>query len=550
LAQAILGQASQPASRSRARNSRLHAAMASRKRPIFNGAPAPSSSRPRVGVDPPMNGVFMPAAFQGLPPAPAYFPQPNVPPARFVGKVISYDHGKGFGFIHCGAIPEGDVFLQKKELPSHAKDSANLSLKGKSIEFEVFLTPDGKPRATRISILDDRGTGRDRDRERRRDRDRGDDGAPPPLDARTVEAMTRFLEDRGGAMDFGKFAREFKAVKKIQLEEHFTLVAEDGDKGGRWQIMLPGSEPMPVEEEEPRENEVAVVERPPPHEPRNDTPMGHFEGVIQSYDGIKGYGFIKSEEVIEGDVYFRKSALPPDARSMPRSELVGARVEFDGMLTPDGKPRAESIAVVEFSGGDAELEVVTPVAAEKPEYPALPEEQIQEMRAFLEEQGGAMDYGRFANQFPGVKKAQLLPLESDFTLIQLDSNAGGRWKITLPGVDPQDLEESDEVRPKASSGAVPGGGMAKLAPSEHFWLIGCIKKWDAKRHFGFLVADGADDVFVHKNDLPDEMKNMRHMMGVEMAFELEISDEGKLKAKTIRPLIRPDGRGGWQFRRA
>lgn len=481
----------------------------------------------------------------GVPPAaPAYFPQPQVPQpplggVRYQGTVISYDHGKGFGFINCAAIPTEDVYLQKKELPAQAKEVANLSLKGRVLEFEVFLTGDGKPRATRIVILGEGNSGKDRDR--KRERDRGDEGAGPPaaLDVRTVQAMTRFLEDKGGAMDFGKFTREFKAVKKSQLEEHFNLVAEENDKGGRWQIMLLDMDPQSVQERRPRKQEKTAEHGP---EARNDTPMGHFEGVINAYDGAKGYGFIKSEEVQEGDVYFRKAALPPEARSMQRADLFGARVEFDGVLTPDGKPRAESIAITAYASAETEKEA----EATAVEPPTLSEEQIQEMRDFLEEQGGAMDYGRFANKFPGVKKAQLLQLETDFTLVQQDSTAGGRWLITLPGVDPEAVMEAEEARPH--KGPAPAVGEA-IRPSGSFWLIGCVKKWDPKKHFGFLVADGADDVFVHRNDLPEEMKSIRQMLGIEMAFELDVSEEGKLKAKTVRPLIQPDATGGWQFRR-
>jgi len=510
----------------------------SRKRPIFTGAPTPTSSRPRVGggpmmppgpppPPPPMMGGFPPM----MPPVPAGFFPPVPPPGgRLPGHVLSYDHGKGYGFIRSEAIPE-DIYFQKKELPAQLRDKSDLSLKGDPVDFEVVFTNDGKPRAVHVRTFGGgpRVTGGGGGGERRRDRDV--DGPPPPLDIDTIDAMTRFLEERGGGMDFGKFSREFKAVKKSQLEQHFTLVAEDGDKGGRWTITLPGVDP-PLPEER--------VAPPEPKESVPGTPLGRLVGKICAWDQGKGFGFIKSDEVQEGDIYFKKSELPFDARNLGRSAMVGRTVEFDGLLTHDGKPRAESIALLDREhAGAGEKKSDEPV-------PELTPERIQAMVEFLEEQGGHMDYGRFANQFPGVKKAQITQCDH-FALVQESDRPGGRWQITLPGIEPMFTEETpDDVQRSKQPPPPP----VAVAPCEGLWLIGCVKKWDPKKQFGFMIADGADDVFIHRNDLPQEIQGIRNLMGVEMAFELMLGDDGKRKVKTVRPLIQPNGRGGWQLRRA
>lgn len=371
-------------------------------------------------------------------------------------------------------------------------------------------------------------------------------------------------------MDFGKFSREFKAVKKAQLEEHFNLVPEENDKAGRWQITLFGVDPLPPQDDRPPARE---REREPagggagggsgPRE-RNDTPIGRFEGSINGFDEKKGYGFIQSPEVTEGDVYFRRSELPTEARTLPRIKLIGLKVEFECVLTPDGKPRAESVALVESPAGDEEP---PPGGGEKPpaeDLPELPADKVEEMKQFLEEQGGAMDYGRFANHFPGIKKAQLLPHDAHFTLVQEGDSAGGRWQITLFGVDPLPKEENVEEisfengetrkpgrdRDRDRERAVDRAPPVVIEPTESLWLIGCVKKWDGKKQFGFIVADGADDVFLHRNDLPESLQGQRNMLGVELAFELGTSEDGKPRVLTTRPLIQPDGRGGWQLRRA
>merc|ERR1719499_175922 len=150
-----------------------------------------------------------------------------------------------------------------------------------------------------------------------------------------------------------------------------------------------------------------------------------------------------------------------------------------------------------------------------------------------------MDYGKFANKFGGVKKAQIT-LEADtFVLIQQGDKAGGRWQIALPGVEvPEEVKKTERVE------------VGEVKPGQNLWLIGCVKKWDPKKQFGFLLADGADDVFVHRNDLPEEIRHMRNLVGAEIAFELGQSEDGKPRAVTCRPIIQPGGRlGQWQLRR-
>jgi len=454
---------------------------------------------------------------------------------RFTGHVLSYDQGKGYGFITCDEVPEGDIYFQRQCLPPDAQSMPRGALKGQAVEFTVFLTPDGKPRADMIRVL------------------AGGKGAPrapdlkpaAPLDEAQVDEMTKYLEERGGSMDFGKFTRDFKGVKKSQLEPYFTLMAEEDDAGGRWQIMLPGLGPPPPEAIEPKEEKAAE-----PDGPREDTPLGHFVGDISLFDPAKGYGFIKSEEVPEGDVYFRRAHLPAEAQHATKAMLVGAAVEFDCHLTPQGKARAESLKLLgplPEASPEAKKEKPSAApgdgAAKKDKVfvpaPALDDEAVQEMESFLEGQGGAMDYGKFANAFPGVKKSQL---EGHFTLVQEGEDAGGRWQITLPGVDPLPPGRDGEKEPRYR----PGG----LEPSETLWLTGFIKKWDQKKNFGFIAAEGVDDVFMHRNDMPPELQAWRgSLLGVEVAFQLEAAEAGKMRAVSVRGLLRPDGRGGWQLRR-
>jgi len=505
------------------------------KRPL-DDAPAPSTARRRTE---------------------AALPPPPPEPVFFVGSILSYDSGKGYGFIHCDAVPEGDVYFQRLHLPPEVQASPRGALKGQEVEFCLHLTPDGKPRADVVRML---GPYRAPSK-----------GAidprtpPPPLDAATIEDMTRYLEERGGAMDFGKFTRDFRGVKKSQLEDYFRLVPEEDDARGRWQITLPDVEPLASLDKEPRGQKEET------QEPPADELLGHFTGVISLYDTAKGYGFIKSDDIQQGDVYFKRTELSPEASSLPRPRLVGAAVEFDGYLTARGRARATAVRLLD---GDADAVAPPPPPPPPPSSRAAGEsgptaraerereraaalaapldaDTIAEMRRFLEEQGGAMDYGKFSNAFAGVKKAQL---EDHFTLVPEGQDAGGRWQITLPGVDPLPPEEREARGPERERERErerePRPRPLIMEPSSSMWLVGFVKKWDQRKNFGFLVANGLPDVFMHRNDLPADLQTFRgSLQGVEMAFELGSAEDGKLRATSVRALLEPDGRGGWQMRR-
>lgn len=478
----------------------------------------------------------MPSAARRRMPAPA-----PLPPDVFVGHILNYDQGKGYGFIHCHEVVEGDIYFQRGHLPLEFQGCVKEQLKGQEVEVILHLTPDGKPRADKV-----RPTGPPPPT-------RGREPTPPRLSPAMVRDITRYLEERGGAMDYGKFARDFRGVKKSQLEDFFRLRPSDGeDGGGRWQITLRGAAPHPPAERSEREERQESGREP--ERQQEDTMLGRFAGRISLFDPTKGYGFIKSNEVAEGDVYFKRNMLPPDAQALPKPRLVGAEVEFDCWLTAQGKVRAESMELLQ-ENDDEQAEPAGGQEArgdlDRSRLPVKPLEDatVDKMRNLLEDKGGAMDYGKFSNAFPGVKKQQL---EAHFTLVMEGNEAGGRWQITLPGVEPLTTEEREAQ--EAAEGRAerePRGRPPSQEPSEVMWLVGCVRRWDMKKNFGFLEVEGLDDVFLHRNDLPPDLQALRGgLQGAQLAFELAVNDEGRFRIKTARALLEPDGRGGWQLRRS
>jgi len=314
----------------------------------------------------------------------------------------------------------------------------------------------------------------------------------------------------------------------------------------------------------------------------------HF-GTIKSYNPEHGYGFITCPEIWQGDVHFSRSLLPIEVQDLHWQSLAGIPVEFELMVNRDGKLRTERLWLLEpvrsrppgyrpdfdkGKGGGKDYgkggrhfredhhrdRRDRHVDRDGPPPPDLDEVTVQEMTRFLEEKGGVMDHGKFANAFPGVKKSQLEP---HFVLVPEDeSHSGGRWSVMLPGIDPPTKEEREareaeeaaaeeqEQEQKRPRKPVEEVEPLVVEPSSTLRLIGVVKKWDKKKGYGFVEADGVDDVFIHRNDLPPEVRNWRgDFEGVELTFVLDAAAEGKLKAVDVHLLLVPDNEGRWQLRR-
>jgi len=68
-------------------------------------------------------------------------------------------------------------------------------------------------------------------------------------------------------------------------------------------------------------------------------PVADMSGYIKSWNSGKGFGFITTDEV-EGDVFFSKAELPPEAREVHGSILEGREVNLGSCAGPDGRARA------------------------------------------------------------------------------------------------------------------------------------------------------------------------------------------------------------------
>lgn len=330
---------------------------------------------------------------------------------RLAGHIASYNSDRAYGFLKRDD-PGPDVYFHRNLLPQDYQNRHGKDLVGTRVEFQFVSTKDGKDRCDRLWVMGELGgnqgnnddgyrrrggpggrppwggSGGQQEQDTRRDRRdkhraRDDDGVPPPdLDPSYVEEMIKFLEERGGVMDYGRFSNHFAGLKKSQLEPHFTLVPEvQGKGGGRWQIMLNGVEPLTPEERAERE----AQERSDEAKERNGQ-VGN--GGLEGSDGIDG----KAEDDLpalvdsEGDLFLELSqsmrllgsirewdrrnisgfacaegyesvivetaALPQDLQGRRDVDLTGCQVTFELDSRDDGQYQAHNMHVLLEPDGD------------------------------------------------------------------------------------------------------------------------------------------------------------------------------------------------------
>jgi cold shock CspA family protein len=68
-------------------------------------------------------------------------------------------------------------------------------------------------------------------------------------------------------------------------------------------------------------------------------------GIVKSYNGIKGYGFISGSALPQADVLFGKESLPDDVREVQGKFLEGRQVLFNAEQGTDGRYKATAITL-------------------------------------------------------------------------------------------------------------------------------------------------------------------------------------------------------------
>ena len=91
-----------------------------------------------------------------------------------------------------------------------------------------------------------------------------------------------------------------------------------------------------------------------------------------------------------------------------------------------------------------------------------------------------------------------------------------------------------------------------LEPSSTLRLHGFVKAWGKMKGHGLIESSGAifNDVFLHRNDLPPEVRDQRlDFLGADVSFVLLWPQGGRPLATQVHLLVEAAGTGRWQLSR-
>lgn len=516
-------------------------------------------------LGPPMGPPMMMGcpAMMGVPPlgpprgAPMGMPQrrPDEPQV-FAGAIIQWDSLKGFGFCRTDSIPE-DIFFLKSEMPQDLKEEKHKDkVVGQRVDFEVFTMPDGKIRARRMARLITHQPGR-RPQDDRRPSDAGPGPAHGGPARRVFGSINKYDKGKGYGFIRSAITPENIFFLRSSLPKDMT------ECESKELIDLDVSFDFFINEEgKPRAGHIEVSsghdDRPQPSSaPDEEDQDGGISGDVCTgrivrYDSTKGFGFVKSDEHTE-DIFFLRGQMPTELGGAQRKEEVeGRRVEFEVKVMPDGKMRAQRMTLLEDQGHEDE-------PRSPPPLPDLDDFLLDEMTDVLFANRGGMDYGKFASQFPKVKKRQLEP---HFDIVAGPRGGDRGQRIELPEHHPRRVELREEAEAEermreeermheeapAEDDAVDDDGTAQDDPAipllQGCQPLGVIHQYDPGKGFGFIKVPGhPQDIFFTHEALPDSFRSrnksdLPELIGVEVSFVLNPSHERGPRAENINLLLR------------
>jgi len=194
---------------------------------------------------------------------------------ELVGTVKSYNKEKGYGFI---VVPDqtGDIYFKKDLVPIELQDA---DLKGTTVRFTLGTQPDGKPVMQEGEFLDRPPRGY----------------AAPPMQQKRPAPSNGF----GGGMQ----QQQQQAWQPTAKRQRVSPGSGNGYPQGKGVHQKGGGKQL--------------------------------TGVVKSYNGSKGFGFINCPQV-PGDIYF-KGDFP---------ELTGHQVSFRLHQSPEGKPQGLAVQML------------------------------------------------------------------------------------------------------------------------------------------------------------------------------------------------------------
>lgn len=251
---------------------------------------------------------------------------------------------------------------------------------------------------------------------------------------------------------------------------------------------------------------------------------GGIEGVVKSWNGSKGFGFIISE-VIQGDVFFSRNELPEEAREVRGTFLEGRRVCFVAQQGADGRVKASSVAIIPAAG--------QPVAGIIKSY------SEQNRYGFVTSSSLTEDARFQSSDLP-----QILPgvnLKGKLVIFETQQLQDGKLRVTK--MQFQTSKIASEVAPNvggfATFGAPAGFAAPAVNPLVTGFISGIVKSFSDKHGYGFINIPGQPiDI---KFGRVDVMGTNPVDAGEMVKFVPMVGPDGRLQAKHVQP---ESGRGG------
>jgi cold shock CspA family protein len=289
-----------------------------------------------------------------------------------------------------------------------------------------------------------------------------------------------------------------------------------------------------------------------------------YSGPVKSWNGVKGFGFISSNQ-IQGDIMFLRTDLPPDTKEVRDKFLNGKSVTFNAASGPDGRARASNVQISAADGDLMAGEIKS--FSEKHGYGFINSSNcVGDVRFGVSDMDplkpGAMIKGELvlfkAEQMPdGKVKATKVMFQSSKIASRLKASpgmqgggmqamqAGGMQGGGMMGGGAQFGGMMGGFDQGMKRGAMAmGGGFGNFGKKQKSGPVptmstgnrmkGMIKSFNTGKGFGFLSAPGGPgDVFFMKSELPQQSQEDRNLSGQAVSFELTQTMDGKSRAASI-----------------
>mmetsp|Transcript_45574 Transcript_45574/g.114874 ORF Transcript_45574/g.114874 Transcript_45574/m.114874 type:complete len:356 (-) Transcript_45574:57-1124(-) len=247
---------------------------------------------------------------------------------------------------------------------------------------------------------------------------------------------------------------------------------------------------------------------------------GGSQGVVKSWNGAKGYGFINSDDYA-GDIMFSRNELPEDAREVQGKFLQGKMVFFEAVEGQDGRAKAGGVQLLAVEG----------------------QALTGKIKSFSEKNGYGFITSSSLQTDVRFQASDLPPSMPPGTNLQ------GQLMTFFPQARPDGKMMAQKLSfqqaPGKNAGMAFGGFAGKGCGKGSFtvaaragpqangsMMSGTVKSFSSKNGYGFILCPGQQgDIKFGINDLSSDAIEP----GVAVSFMAAVGPDGRIQAKNVQP---------------